>query len=89
MLIRILTWNVCGWRSILRKGFVRQVLRFSPDIICLQEIRTHRMEIPLQLVLLGYDVFANYSARRGFHGTAVITRLRPLSVMRSLGHKKV
>ena len=88
MFIRILTWNVCGWRSILRKGFVRQMLGFSPDIICLQEIRTHRIEMPLRFVLLGYDVFANYSARRGFHGTAVITRLKPLSVVRSLGHER-
>ena len=88
MPIKILTWNVCGWRSILRKGFVRQVLRFSPDVICLQEIRTHRIEIPLQFVLLGYDVFANYSARRGFHGTAIITKLKPLSIMRSLGYER-
>lgn len=88
MLIRILTWNVCGWRSILRKGFVQHVLKFSPDIICLQEIKTQKMETPLQLVLLGYNSFANYSTRRGLHGTAIITKLKPLSIVKSLGHRR-
>ena len=88
MLIRIITWNVCGWRSILRKGFVQQMLRFSPDIMCLQEIRTQKIELPLQLALLDYNIFANYSTKRGFHGTAIITRLKPLSIVKSLGHER-
>ncbi len=86
--MRVISWNVCGLRSAYEKGFSDELKRIDADLICLQEIRASGVALPLDLAALGYQAYPNPSRRRGFHGTAVMARLRPLRVSRSLGHPR-
>ncbi|MCS7365722.1 MAG: exodeoxyribonuclease III [archaeon GB-1867-035] len=88
MIMRIISWNVCGWKSISQRGFIRKILDYDADIICLQETRTEKIDLPLEFTFSGYKAYVNSSRRRGFHGTAVITKLKPLRIMRKIGHPR-
>jgi len=86
--MRVSSWNVSALRSAYEKGFSEEFKRIDADLICLQEIRVSSVALPLDLAALGYQAYPNPSRRRGFHGTAVMARLRPLRVSRSLGHSR-
>jgi len=81
--MKLVSWNVNGIRSILKKGFREFVARENPDVICLQETRAHPGQI--QLPLAGYHAYWNVAQVPGYSGTAVFTRPEPLAVTRGLG----
>ncbi|MFN5170054.1 MAG: exodeoxyribonuclease III [Cyclobacteriaceae bacterium] len=80
--MRLISWNVNGIRAIVKKGFLDSVGAMNPDILCLQETKAGEEEAAETLrALSGYQVFVNSSkARKGYSGTAIITRQKPLSV---------
>ena len=82
--MRIISWNVCGFKSVCEKG-LSKLEDYKPDIICLQEIKTEKANIPLKFLLSGYKLYIN-PAR--FHGTAVLTKLSSLKVIKKIGHPK-
>lgn len=80
--MKIVSWNVNGIRAILNKNFVQKVKEMDADILCLQETKAtcEQVQIALQLVE-GYHVYANASkARKGYSGTAILSRQKPLNV---------
>lgn len=81
------SWNVNGIRAILKKEFVNSVRAMSPDIICLQETKAAKDEVLAALTALPeYRVFANSSkARKGYSGTAILTKEEPIDVTYDLG----
>ena len=85
--ITLLSWNVNGARAVYKKGFVDWLTRSRPDILCLQETRAEEKELPDDMARpTGYRGFWNSSVRkRGYSGTALLTRLEPLSVQLGLG----
>lgn len=83
--MKILSWNVCGFRSICKKGYFFRLKAYKPDVICLQEIKTEKVNLPLELLLLGYNFYAN-PAR--FHGTLILTKLKPKRVLKKIGYQK-
>jgi exodeoxyribonuclease-3 len=80
--MRLISWNVNGIRAIVKKGFLDSVGAMNPDILCLQETKAGEEEAAETLrALSGYQVFVNSSkTRKGYSGTAIITRQKPLSV---------
>ncbi len=76
--LTLLSWNVNGIRACLGKGFARAVLGTGADVICLQEVRALPGQAALQLE--GYTTYWNPALRRGYAGTAVLSRLRPRAV---------
>jgi exodeoxyribonuclease-3 len=78
------SWNVNGVRSILRKGFLDFLAAEQPDILCLQETKApaDAFEPPLASE---YQTFWNVAERKGYSGTAVFTKTKPLSVKLGLG----
>lgn len=82
-MLRLISWNVNGLRAILGKGFLEFFDKEKPDILCLQE--TKLSEGQLDLALDGYDMYYNYAQKKGYSGTAVYTRLKPLKVTYGLG----
>ena len=80
--IKIVSWNVNGIRAILKKGFIENVESLSPDILCLQETKAGVDDVlAVGQLLPGYKVFANSSkTRKGYSGTAVLSRIAPISV---------
>lgn len=76
--MKIVTWNVNGIRSCLKKGMIDSLLEIDADIICLQEVRAKPEQIKLELP--GYDIYWNPAEKAGYSGTALITRRHPLRV---------
>ena len=81
--MKLVSWNVNGLRSCLGKGFLDYVAAENPDVICLQETKLQ----PEQAVfdLEGYHRFFNSADKKGYSGTAVLTKEAPLSVTYDFG----
>ncbi len=79
--MKLLTWNVNGIRAVHKKGlFAPVVERFKPDVICLQETKAEQHESPVDLP--EYHEYWNSSqGRKGYSGTAIFTREKPIAVM--------
>ena len=80
--LHLVSWNVNGIRAILKKDFVSQVRTLNPDFLCLQETKAQKEEVRAALSLLPeYKVFVNSSkTRKGYSGTAILTKTDPVSV---------
>ncbi|MGM5482293.1 MAG: exodeoxyribonuclease III [Nanobdellota archaeon] len=70
------SWNVNGIRAAIKNGFKEKIESLSPDILCLQEIKTQKQELALN----GYVSYWNFAEKKGYSSTAVFTRLNPLKV---------
>ncbi|MDY2986092.1 MAG: exodeoxyribonuclease III [Peptoniphilus sp.] len=81
--MKFISWNVNGLRAAVKKGFVEKLAEMNPDIIGLQEIKLS--EGQLELELEGYELYYNYAERKGYSGTAVFTKLKPISVTYGIG----
>lgn len=81
------SWNVNGIRAILKKDFLTSLKAMAPNILCLQETKAAKEETLSALELLAdYHVFANSSkARKGYSGTAIITKEEPVNVTYDMG----
>ncbi len=75
--MRIITWNVNGLRSILKKDFEKQIKTLDPDVICLQETKTHQQL--LLPVLSGYEEFWCFGERAGYSGTLTLVKEKLIS----------
>ena len=82
-----INWNVNGIRSIIKKDFLQDVREMNPDVFCMQETKGGYDEVMQTLsVLDGYHVYVNSSkARKGYSGTAILTRQPPTAVRYGLG----
>lgn len=83
--MKLLSWNVNGIRAVLGKGFGEFVASEAPDILCLQETKARREQVPLPSELKDYHGFWNSAVKPGYSGTAVFTRDEPLNVIEGLG----
>lgn len=81
--MRLVSWNVNGIRACVQKGFLDAFKEMDADIFCLQE--TKLQEGQLQLELDGYYQYWNYAEKKGYSGTAVFTRQKPVSVVNGIG----
>lgn len=81
--MKLISWNVNGLRACMQKGFVQSVSALDADVICLQETKLAPGQ--LELELSGYQSFWHYAQRKGYSGTAVLTRVQPLSVQYGIG----
>ncbi|HBF13470.1 MAG TPA: exodeoxyribonuclease III [Deltaproteobacteria bacterium] len=81
--MKFISWNVNGIRSVLGKGFLQYVDREDPDILCLQETKAHPDQV--DKILSHYQHFWNSAEKKGYSGTAIFTKVEPLSVTYGLG----
>ncbi len=81
----MVSWNVNGLRACVQKGFLEYFYEKDADIICLQETKLQAGQIELQLD--GYEQYWNYAQKKGYSGTAVFTRVKPISVRYGVGDK--
>lgn len=82
--MRMISWNVNGLRAVMKKGFEDIFWGLDADIFCLQETKLQAGQ--LELDLPGYEQFWCYAEKKGYSGTAVLTRIKPLGVSYNLGH---
>ncbi|HEY4655591.1 MAG TPA: exodeoxyribonuclease III [Cyclobacteriaceae bacterium] len=85
--LHLVNWNVNGIRAIIKKDFLKDVKAMSPDILCLQETKAGQEEVKSTLELLpGYEIYVNSSKlRKGYSGTAMLSRSKPLAVTFDMG----
>ncbi|MCL4294876.1 MAG: exodeoxyribonuclease III [Anaerolineae bacterium] len=85
--ITLLSWNVNGIRAVHKKGFLAWLAEVRPDILCLQETKAEAAQLTTELAQPeGYQAFWHSpAARKGYSGTALLSREAPLSVQFGLG----
>ena len=81
-MIKLISWNVNGLRACCDKGFRETFQALDADFFCLQE--TKMQEGQLDLSFDGYESYWNYAEKKGYSGTAIFTRRKPLSVTNGL-----
>ena len=81
--MKLVSWNVNGIRACVKKGFLDYFHEVDADIFCLQETKLQEGQINLELQ--GYHQYWNYAVRKGYSGTAVFTKKKPLNVKYGLG----
>jgi exodeoxyribonuclease III len=77
--MRIISWNVNGIRAVHKKGlFLPFIEKYKPDILCLQETKAeqHQSEVDLP----GYEEYWNSASRKGYSGTAIFTKQKPIAI---------
>jgi len=82
--MRIVTWNVNGLRAALKKGFTDFVAACGADVYCIQETKMQREQAEVKLPD-GYVEYWNSADKKGYSGTAVFSRIEPLSVSYGIG----
>lgn len=81
--MKFVSWNVNGIRACVKKGFLDYFHDIDADIFCIQESKLQEGQIELELE--GYDQYWNYALKKGYSGTAIFTKKKPLSVKYGLG----
>ena len=81
--MKLISWNVNGLRAVVGKGFVDIFNGLDADIFCVHETKLQAGQIDLELP--GYEQYWNYAEKKGYSGTAVFTRVKPLNVTYGLG----
>lgn len=81
--MKFISWNVNGIRACVQKGFLEFFSQADADIFCIQE--TKMQEGQLELELDGYHQYWNYAVKKGYSGTAVFSKIEPLSVVNGIG----
>jgi exodeoxyribonuclease-3 len=77
--MRIFSWNVNGLRAVLSKGALQSFIeKYQPDILCLQETKAKQGQAEVDLP--EYEEIWNSAERAGYSGTAIFTKIKPLSV---------
>jgi exodeoxyribonuclease-3 len=78
--MKIISWNVNGIRAVLKKGFADFVDKSNPDILCLQETKAHPDQV--DKLLDDYEHhYWNSADKKGYSGTAVFSKIKPLKVV--------
>ncbi len=79
---KFVSWNVNGIRACVQKGFSEVFKTLDADIFCLQETKLQQGQIDLELD--GYHQYWNYAERKGYSGTAIFTKEKPLAVFNGM-----
>lgn len=81
--MKLISWNVNGLRACMKKGFEEYFKETDADIFCVQE--TKLQEGQIDFCPEGYECYWNYAERKGYSGTAVFTKRKPLEVVYGIG----
>jgi exodeoxyribonuclease-3 len=82
--VKLISWNVNGLRAVLKKNFLEFLDAEQPDVLCLQEIKCGANDVE-QLWSRHYTTFWNSAEKRGYAGTAIFIKDRPLNVAPHIG----
>lgn len=82
--MKLVSWNVNGLRAVLKKNFMDYLAAEQPDVLCLQETKCTPDQVE-QLWPAGYSVYWNSAEKKGYSGTAIFTKNKPLKVTPHIG----
>ena len=81
--MKLVSWNVNGIRAVLTKGFEDFFKNVNADIFCIQETKCQEGQVELEFE--GYQSFWNSAEKKGYSGTAIFTKIKPLAVKFGIG----
>jgi exodeoxyribonuclease-3 len=82
--VKFISWNVNGLRAVLRKNFLDYLCRESPDVLCLQETKAGPEDFE-QLWPVDYTTYWNTAEKKGYSGTVIFTKRRPMEIYTGIG----
>ena len=89
MELLLISWNVNGIRACVRNGFLDFLEKYKPDILALQEIKATEDNVPMEVRYYpDYHKYWNPAKRKGYAGTALFTKIKPLDVKFGIGEDK-
>jgi len=84
--MKLISWNVNGLRAVAKKDFFTDLERMNPDIICFQETKAQDDQVAEVLQTVnGYEFYSNSATKKGYSGTAVLTKTNPISIKNDIG----
>ena len=84
--MRLISWNVNGIRAAVKKGFGATLASMAPDVLCVQETKAQDDQVNEALSFIdGYYLYSNSAVKKGYAGTAVLTKKEPLAVQLDMG----
>ena len=84
--MRLVSWNVNGIRAVMKKDFPASMAAMDTDVLCLQETKAQDDQVLEALdVIDGYHIYKNSAVKKGYSGTALLTRKQPLAVRFDMG----
>ena len=84
--MKLISFNVNGVRAIIKKDFFRDLSALDPDILCLQETKAQDDQVSEALESLDhYHLFSNSAVKKGYSGTAILSKVEPISVSVDIG----
>lgn len=87
--MKIVSWNVNGIRSVMKKGFLESVKVMDPDILCIQEIKASPDVLTNNIKNIPnypYSYFHS-SVKKGYSGTAIYSKIKPIKIIRGIGNQ--
>lgn len=81
--MKLISWNVNGLRACAGKDFGESFKALDADVVCLQETKMQAGQLDLEFD--GYESYWNYADKKGYSGTAIYTRVKPISVSNDIG----
>ncbi len=84
--MRLVSWNVNGIRAAMKKDFAQSLAAMETDVLCLQETKAQDEQVAEALAEIeGYHLYSNSAVKKGYSGTAVLSKTEPLSVQYDMG----
>jgi exodeoxyribonuclease-3 len=84
--MHIVSWNVNGIRAAVKKNFFESIQKLNPDVLCLQETKAQDEETTQALTPLeGYHTHVNSADKKGYSGTALLSKTSPLAFQADMG----
>ena len=84
--MRLVSWNVNGVRAVMKKDFLDSLKNMHTDILCLQETKAQDEQVIEALSEVSdYFTYTNSAVKKGYSGTAILTKVKPISIEYDLG----
>ncbi|QIA08196.1 exodeoxyribonuclease III [Draconibacterium halophilum] len=84
--MKLISWNVNGIRAVAKKNFFEDFKLLDADILCLQETKAQDDQVAETLAPINdYHIYSNSAEKKGYSGTAILTKTEPISVSRDMG----
>lgn len=81
--MKLFSWNVNGIRAVINKGqFDKFIKQYDPDILCIQETKAHREQVEINLP--EYSEYWNSAEKKGYSGTAIFSKTKPLTIIKDI-----
>ncbi|HEX4888098.1 MAG TPA: exodeoxyribonuclease III [Luteibaculaceae bacterium] len=84
--MKIISWNLNGIRAVAAKGLLDIIENFQADVVCFQETKATPEQVREVLFpLTNYEIFAHSGEKKGYSGTAILTKIKPMQVTYGMG----